>query len=469
MSALDSLFDELDQTELQAKAPKEQPSSATKQPEEKYTKSTLFVRGIPKNATNEELSEFFSDIGPIRSCFIVTEKSETATAAADAGADAADTAEAETADKEAKDVKPVKSTATLGKAKGFGFVQYVLAEDAARAIKELSELKFRDEKRLMLDFAMKKNSAAQEGEDKKKKAGKRTRPESAASEDPKTSEADHKPKKPKVIKGPSGPTRTILISGIPAGVTKHQLIKKLKKSGTPSSVVYPVPTADTEQQPEDGAGGSAHVTFDTHTTAAKAVKSLHDHVFKGAKLNVTLKTEVLDRNARLIVRNLSFKVRERELERLFSECGTVLSVDLPRKYTGGPLRGFAFVQMGDFECAERAVTKFGSYTLQGRQITVAVALSKDKFKELEEKGEVEKQEFESSAQADEDVEMGSDSDAAEGDSDVEMESGDEGNGPEDDASDINSDEDGSLEGSDDEIDELDDKEDNVVDESLQGG
>ncbi|KAJ2782394.1 RNA recognition motif-containing protein [Coemansia interrupta] len=466
MSALDTLFDELDQTELQAKAPKEQPSSATKQPEEKYTKSTLFVRGIPKNATNEELTEFFSDIGPIRSCFIVTEKSE-ATAPADAGADGADAAEADTADKDTKDVKPVKSTAAPGKAKGFGFVQYVLAEDAARAIKELSEIKFRDEKRLMLDFAMKKNSAAQDGEDKKKKAGKRTRPESAASDDPQKSEADQKPKKPKVTKSPSGPTRTILISGIPAGVTKHQLIKKLKKSGTPSSVVYPVPAADTEQQPEDGADGSAHVTFDSHTTAAKAVKSLHDHVFKGAKLTAALKTEVLDRNARLIVRNLSFKVRERELERLFSECGTVLSVDLPRKYTGGPLRGFAFVQMGDYECAERAVTKFSGYTLQGRQITVAVALSKDKFKEMEEKGKVEKQEFEPSAQVDEDIEMGSDADAAESDSDVEMGSGNESDGPEDN----DSDKDESQEDSDDEVDEIGklDKEDNVVDESLQGG
>ncbi|KAJ2380846.1 RNA recognition motif-containing protein, partial [Coemansia sp. RSA 2603] len=341
---------------------------------------------------------------------------------------------------------------------------------------ELSEIKFRDEKRLMLDFAMKKSSAAAEGDDKKK-AGKRTRPESAT-DDPKKSETDQKTKKPKVIKGPSGPTRTIVISGIPAGVTKHQLIKKLKKSGTPSSVVYPLPTSETDQQqPEDGAGGSAHVTFDSHATATKAVKSLHDHVFKGSKLHAALKSEVVDRNARLIVRNLAFKVRERELERLFSECGTVLAVDLPRKYTGGPLRGFAFVQMGDFESAERAVAKFGSYSLQGRQITVAVAVSKDRFKELEEKGEVAKQEFESAARVDEDVDMDSDAgstidaaeDDAESDSDVEMGSGDEDDLSEDDGSENEgSDDDESPMNSDDELDKID-AEDNVVDESLQGG
>lgn len=41
---------------------------------EDQTKNTLFVRGIPFTATNEELETFFSEFGPLRSCFAVIDK-----------------------------------------------------------------------------------------------------------------------------------------------------------------------------------------------------------------------------------------------------------------------------------------------------------------------------------------------------------------------------------------------------------
>ncbi|KAJ1798015.1 RNA recognition motif-containing protein, partial [Coemansia sp. RSA 2599] len=352
----------------------------------------LFVRGIPKNATNEELGEFFSDIGPIRSCFVVTEKAEPAAASS-----IADSQNADGEGKAVAAVKPESTNKAPAKNRGFGFVQFVLAEDAARAIKELAEVKFRDEKRLMLDFAMKKQAAGLENADKKTLI-KRTRTRTDGDGEDKSSGADRKPKKAKkATAGVEVATRTILIKGIPAGVTKQQLVKKVKKCGKPHSVVYPLPVSGAAaEQPVDGAGGSAHVTFEDHSTARKAVKSLHDHTYKGAKLDVSLKTESVNKNARLIVRNLPFKVRERELERLFSKTGTVLAVDLPRKYTGGPLRGFAFIQMGDVECSERAIAELNGHELQGRKIGVSFALAKDRFKELEEKGEIEKQEFEES-------------------------------------------------------------------------
>lgn len=62
---------------------------------------TVFVRGISFDIEKEPLEELFSDIGPVKSCFIVRNKGEE-------------------------------------KHKGFGFVQYAIQEDAARAAEELN-------------------------------------------------------------------------------------------------------------------------------------------------------------------------------------------------------------------------------------------------------------------------------------------------------------------------------------------
>ncbi|KAJ2002107.1 RNA recognition motif-containing protein [Coemansia sp. RSA 2322] len=470
---LDTLFDKFDQAESEVQAPAAASAEATqsqavstvaKAPKEKYAKSMLFVRGIPKDATNQELEEYFSNIGPVRSCFVVGEKKPEAPAKADKDAETKDDTkdDGSTEPADAKGNEPKKDDDDSAKVvpvknRGFGFVQFVLPEDAVRAVAELAEVKFRGTKRLMFDFAIRKN--AQDGEEVSKPAAtpaKRTRLEPPGK--PLTTERPAK--KPKPPSGTKVESRTIVISNIPKGVTKKALVKKVKKSGDPHSVFYPIPfDGASEEELQDGAGGSAYVTYDDHSTAQRALKALNNHIFKGAKLTVKLKTEYLDKNARLIVRNLPFKVRERELENLFSASGTVLKVDLPRKFTGGPLRGFAFVQMGDYESAERAIAKWNSHDLQGRVITVALAVAKDKFKEMEENGEIERPNF-----------HGDDSNE---DSDVEMASGDDNvdSGEDDDAehgSDAASDQD--LEGKDvDDMEDSDSEPNDVVDESLQEG
>jgi nucleolar protein 4 len=61
----------------------------------------------------------------------------------------------------------------------------------------------------------------------------------------------------------------------------------------------------------------------------------------------------VDKTARLIVRNLPWKYREAELFKAFGEYGKVHEVKLPRKYAGGPLKGFAFIQFGNIDEAEK--------------------------------------------------------------------------------------------------------------------
>ncbi|XP_070828199.1 RNA-binding protein 28 [Chaetodon trifascialis] len=77
---------------------------------------TVFVRSLPDSASNERLEEIFSEIGPIKQCFVVREKGTV-------------------------------------KCRGFGYVTYSMAEDAQRALKEVKEY---DGQRLHLSVAKKK-------------------------------------------------------------------------------------------------------------------------------------------------------------------------------------------------------------------------------------------------------------------------------------------------------------------------
>ncbi|KAJ1842183.1 RNA recognition motif-containing protein, partial [Coemansia sp. RSA 2708] len=268
---------------------------------------------------------------------------------------------------------------------------------------------------------------------------------------------DHAAKKQKLNSGTKVESRTITIGSLPAGVTKKHLVKRVKKVGNPHSIVYPAPfKGATDEQLKDGAGGSAHITFGDHAGAMAAIKALNNHVFKGAKLSVKLRTEYVNKNARLIVRNLPFKIRERDLENMLSGCGTVLEVDLPRKFTGGPLRGFAFVQMGDYGSAKRAVEKWDQSTLQGRTLSVGMAIAKDRFKEMEEKGEVEKPDF---ADSDEEMEAADSNDESASTAESDEEDGENN---------MDVDDDGEETGT--AASDLDDKDQSdVVDESLQEG
>lgn len=61
----------------------------------------------------------------------------------------------------------------------------------------------------------------------------------------------------------------------------------------------------------------------------------------------------IDKAARLIVRNLPWKYHEPELFKLFGAHGKVHEVKLPRKFAGGPMKGFAFIQYGNIDDAEK--------------------------------------------------------------------------------------------------------------------
>lgn len=77
--------------------------------------------------------------------------------------------------------------------------------------------------------------------------------------------------------------------------------------------------------------------------------------------------------ARLFVGNLSFQTGENELQDYFAQAGAVTSVNLMLDKMTGRSRGFAFVEYGTPEEAQKAIEQFHDKDFQGRKITVNVA------------------------------------------------------------------------------------------------
>ena len=80
---------------------------------------------------------------------------------------------------------------------------------------------------------------------------------------------------------------------------------------------------------------------------------------------------------KLYVGNLSYNTTEQDLRTLFSQAGTVESVDLIKDRDSGRSKGFAFVEMSAQEEAENAIRMFNGSTLDNRELKVNIARPKE--------------------------------------------------------------------------------------------
>ncbi|MGH9373519.1 MAG: RNA recognition motif domain-containing protein [Vicinamibacterales bacterium] len=79
---------------------------------------------------------------------------------------------------------------------------------------------------------------------------------------------------------------------------------------------------------------------------------------------------------RLYVGNLPYSTSEDQLTELFSRAGKVDTVRVMRDMATGRARGFAFVEMGTDEEAQRAIAELHEYSLDGRALVVNEARPK---------------------------------------------------------------------------------------------
>jgi len=333
------------------------------------TTTTLFISKLDDSVDSAKLLEKASLIGPVRDAFVV-------------------------------------SDSVKAKSRGFGYVRFVLRNDAETALKDgLGE--FEGQTKPPLVTWAKPRLKPEERAQKKlpmntSQAQKRGRSNPGGSEEAAESEAKKKKTNPltQVKKDPFS-NRIVVVQGLPIPpmnqenldpkdqkkdaeesedepeeaqsegednsqthpgktITSKALYKKAKKLGKLESVKYPVPF------PPSPSSTCAHLIFNDATSAAIAQKKLHGHIYKGHFLTTALKSR-LDATTRLghafggrlIIRNLQFDITEQDLRYLFAPFGPLHSIDIPTTVVEGKPkprgRGFAFVWMLNEADAGRAI------------------------------------------------------------------------------------------------------------------
>jgi len=79
---------------------------------------------------------------------------------------------------------------------------------------------------------------------------------------------------------------------------------------------------------------------------------------------------------RLYVGNLPYSTTEDQLTELFSRAGKVDNVRVMRDMATGRARGFAFVEMGSDDDAQKAISQLHEHQLDGRALVVNEARPK---------------------------------------------------------------------------------------------
>lgn len=331
-----------------------------------HSPSTVFVANLPFSLTSAQLEETFSEVGPIRRCFMVTEKGSKGH-------------------------------------RGFGYVQFAVVEDASRAI-ELKNNSIVGGRKIVVKQAMHRASlekrrpkenqvplddAVQTKNDKNistAEIDKLGQPSNLQAKGKLTvkgvgntvsngpPDEGHKSEKQRVAK-------TVVFGGLFDNNMADEVHRRARDFGTISSVIYPLPEEELDQHGLSQEGcrkNASSVLFTSVKSACACVAGLHQKEIHGRSVwarqfgGEGSKTQ----KWKLIVRNLPFKATQTEVKDMFAAEGFVWDVFVPQKSEMGSSKGFAFVKFISKQEAENAIQKFNGKKFGKRPIAVDWAVSK---------------------------------------------------------------------------------------------
>ncbi|KAJ0239213.1 hypothetical protein HA466_0237050 [Hirschfeldia incana] len=365
-----------------------------------HSAATVCVSGLPYSFTNAQLEEAFSDVGPVRLCFMVTNKGS-------------------------------------NEHRGFAFVKFALPEDANRAIelkngstvggrrvtvKQATHRPSLKERRTKAAQGTSLPDSSQAESDDKESLIPETETETDKQVPPLPEKKIEKPierKKPTKLFVASVPpppekkiekpverkkpakllvdladketcsdkqrvARTVIFGGLVNAEMAEAVHSRVKEIGTVCSVRYPLPKEELQQNglTQDGCRAEASaVLFTSVKSACAAVATLHQTEIKG---NLIWARQLGGEGSKaqkwkLIIRNLPFKAKPSEIKEVFSAVGFVWDVFVPKNIETGLPKGFAFVKFTCKRDAENAIQKFNGHMFNKRPIAVDWAVPKNLY------------------------------------------------------------------------------------------
>ncbi|CAN6483513.1 unnamed protein product [Victoria cruziana] len=309
------------------------------------SRSTLFITNLPYSFSSSDLEATFSDVGPLRRCFMVTQKGS-------------------------------------NESKGFGFVQFAASEDAARALQLKNGMTI-GVRKIRVELAMYRSSSRKHKDNK-------------ASDDSLVhlEEKDHTPneidRKSKETKSSSISSRngserqrvakTVVLGGLTPEMAE-EVFCYVREIDHLATITYPLPEEELQLHGlvRDGCMKEASaVLFSSVKVAHAAVAMLHQKEIKGICVwarqlgGEGSKTQ----KWRVIIRNLPFKVTAEEISSLFRAAGFVWKVSIPYSSEEGKSKGFAFVTFTCKKDAEKAISIVNGQKIGKRVVAVDWAVPK---------------------------------------------------------------------------------------------
>ncbi|XP_068642600.1 uncharacterized protein [Aristolochia californica] len=326
--------------------------------------STVFVSNLPYSFTSTQLEEAFSEVGPVRRCFLVTKKGSS-------------------------------------EHRGFGFVQFAVTEDAEKAIQSKNGnlvngrkigVKLAMHRRPLEQRQSKPNQGAEDAETKDdnshvevkhenasqtQEIGKVQRMRNQSALCTELADKEDFSEKQRVA-------RTVVFGSLLNADMAAEVFRRARENGGVCSIKYPLPAEELNLHGlgRDGCKMDAGAVLYASVKAARAsVALLHQQEIKGGNVwarqlgGEGSKT----RKWRVIVRNLPFKVTLKDIKNIFAPTGFVWEVFIPHMSNEGLCKGFAFVSFTCKQDAENAIQKVNGQKVGKRPVAVDWAVEKKAY------------------------------------------------------------------------------------------